>query len=297
MAGESGDFLRRLRRALLDWSAWKAGQGVERARQAGHDIARGGRFTCACGEKGCPGTFRSLRAQKAHAAKHAARQAGRWAGKSARAAGRAMGRPLDDARRHALSWFEAAGLREWKKIPVRDKDGNPVTGRNGKPLMREVPVKTDRARSRPALSGRLRIRDVRVAHRHDRDHEKADGHDRKAQGRHARAARSAARAAALRAAGRDGRAARHEGRAATHRDRAASREGRAGALRDRWTERVARAARHAPEPRPVPARTVPATGGRPEPARTPRPAEAARAAPADGNGTRPARSPRSGGRS
>ena len=74
MAGESGDFLRRLRRALADWTAWKVGQRVERVQQAGRDLVRGGRFTCAC----CPGkAFRGHRALNAH---HLARHGGYWGG-------------------------------------------------------------------------------------------------------------------------------------------------------------------------------------------------------------------------
>jgi hypothetical protein len=161
---------------------------------------RGARFHCA----GCNADFRGYRAMNAH---HLAKHASRWTSKSARAAGRKMGKETDNLRRHALGWLEAAGLREWKKVPVRDKQGKPVE-RNGKPVTREVPVLTDRARSRPQADGRPVRQHLRQLHRHDRHHERADGHDRKAQ-RH-------------RAKGRDAKA--------------DAREARARALRDRWTQ-------------------------------------------------------------
>jgi hypothetical protein len=82
-----------------------------------------------------------------------------------------MGKDADNARRHALGWLEAAGLREWRKVPFK--------GRDGKERTRQVPVLTDRARARPELRGRLRGRDLRVAKNHDAGHERAkrsDGH-------------------------------------------------------------------------------------------------------------------------
>lgn len=107
-------------------------------------------FTCAC----CPGkTFRGHRAMNAH---HLARHGNYWAGGKARAMGRKMGKAQDAARKHARGWLEAAGLRD----------------RNGKT--------TDRARSRPQVRGKAGVRDLRQLHRHDRDHERAEGHHRKA---------------------------------------------------------------------------------------------------------------------
>ena len=214
MAGESRDFLRRLRRALADWAAWKAGTGVSRVQQAGKDIAHGGRFTCAC----CPGKqFRGHRALNAH---HLARHGGYWAGQKARVAGRKIGKAQDAARRHARGWRHAAGLL--------DHMGN----------------RTDRGRSRPELRGRLTVADLRRAHHHDRDHERADKHDR--------------------------RAARH--RARGNEEKAAGRADRAAALRDRWPQParpvpvMATTVRPAPaDPdghRPPPERARPAPDGR-----------------------------------
>ena len=117
---------------------------------------------------GCSRDFRGHRAWNAH---HAAKHAGRWASASARKAARSMGKDADNARRHALGWLEAAGLREWRKVPFK--------GRDGKERTRQVPVLTDRARARPELRGRLRGRDLRVAKNHDAGHERAkrnDGH-------------------------------------------------------------------------------------------------------------------------
>jgi hypothetical protein len=175
---------------------------------------RGARFHCA----GCNADFRGYRAMNAH---HLAKHASRWTSKSARAMGRKMGKETDNLRRHALGWLEAAGLREWKTVPVRGKDGKPVE-RNGKIVTREVPVPTDRARTRPEASGRLGRGHLRQLHRHDRHHERADGHDRRAQ-RH-------------RDTGRD--------------DKADTREARAAALRARWPDDG-----RASDPRPAPGRT------------------------------------------
>lgn len=149
-------------------------RAADKARQAARDTVNGGRFTCSCGEKSCPGSFRTLRAQKAHAAKHHMAQAGRWTSKSARAAERRMGKALSDGRRHAISWLEAAGLKEWRKVPIRDKDGKPRTRADGKPMTREVPVDTAKARARPELAGRVKIRDLREADHHDRHAERTD---------------------------------------------------------------------------------------------------------------------------
>jgi hypothetical protein len=122
-------------------------------------------------------------------------------------------------RRHARGWLEASGLRD----------------PNGKT--------TARARSRPqARNGRLTVRTLRQMGRHDRDHERAAGHE-------AKAARS--RIPAVRTV----------------------RQHRAASLRSRWPERA---------PRPAAARPAPAapragsTGTRPAPAR---PAPASRPAP------------------
>jgi hypothetical protein len=173
----------------------------DRGRQAWHDLMNGGRFTCGC----CPGRqFRGTRALNAH---HAARHAGRWAGKQARAAARRMGKDVDAARRHARGWLEAAGLRDHR-------------GR-----------RTDRARSRPELRGKVTRRQLRELHRHDRDHE--------------------------RAAARDRRADRAGARAAAHRQRAEN-------LRSRWPQRIPPAAR--PAPARVPAS---ANGHHPPVGRTP----------------------------
>ena len=201
---------------------------------------RGARFHCA----GCNADFRGYRAMNAH---HLAKHASRWTSRSARAAGRKMGKETDNLRRHALGWLEAAGLREWKAVPVRDKQGKPVE-RNGKVITREIPVPTDRARSRPGVSGRPRRGELRQLHKHDRHHERADGHDRKAQ-QH-------------RAKGRNAKA--------------DAREARAKALRDRWAPlRQPQAPRTAPDDglRDLLGRAAAHAGGngtRPAPARKPR---------------------------
>lgn len=123
---------------------------ARKARRNLRDMLAGGRFTCAC----CPGKeFRGHRALNAH---HLARHGSYWAGDKAKKTGRKIGKAADAARRHARAWREAAGLA--------DRDGN----------------RTHASRSRPELSGRLRLRDLRRAHRHDRDHRKAAVRDQKA---------------------------------------------------------------------------------------------------------------------
>ena len=184
MASQPGPvsrFIRRQVRAL--WSAGmskvdeKVAAGIGRVHQLGRDIRHGGRFTCSCGARTCPGRFRSLRLWKTH---HLARNAGRWTSKRARAAGRAMGKDVDAMRRHARSFLEVAGLRD-------------ARGQH-----------TDRSRSRPQVSGRLARRDLRGLHRHDRDHERAIKRDHRAdraerKGRTDRAAAHRERAESLRA--------------------------------------------------------------------------------------------------
>ena len=159
-------------------------RGAGKVRQGARDVVNGGRYRCSCGEESCPGSFRSLRAQKAHAARHHMAQAGRWSSKAAKAAERRMGKAVSDSRRHAIGWLEAAGLKEWRKVPIRDKDGKPRTRKDGKPMTREVPVDTAKARARPEVGARPKIADLREAHRHDQHAErtdrKADRHERKA---------------------------------------------------------------------------------------------------------------------
>lgn len=102
----------------------------------------------------CGKTMHSNRAQKAH---HLAAHSGMWASDKARKAGRKMGKDLDKARRHAMGWLRAAGLR--------DQRGQ----------------LTAKARSRPQVRGRVGVRQLRKLHKHDRDHERADRHDREAE--------------------------------------------------------------------------------------------------------------------
>ena len=143
-----------------------AGDRILKARKAVRDMLSGGRFTCAC----CPGKeFRGHRALNAH---HLARHGSYWAGDKARKTGRKIGKATDAARKHARAWREASGLA--------DRNGN----------------RTHASRTRPELSGRLRLRDLRRAHRHDRDHRKAADRDQRAD-----------RAAA---SGSQGRADRHQ---------------------------------------------------------------------------------------
>ena len=235
-------------------------RGADKVRQAGRAAVNGGRYTCSCGGKTCPGSFRSLRAQKAHAAKI---EIGRWNSKAAKAAKRAMGKVQDEARAAARGMRVAAGL-----VDIRGK-------------------RTAKGKSRPALSGQVKIRDLRNVDRHDRHHERADEHDRKADAREARAARhkgkAESRTAQGKSPGRHGkRQARHEGRAQKHRAEAQG-------LRDRWPEQ----SRPAPAAKPEPARAAPkaradSNGSRPAPAR---PAPSGRLAPpsrANGHDSRPA---------
>ena len=264
MARHHRGFFRKLTADAGHAAAGRAEEAVTRTadkvRQAGRDAVNGGRYTCSCGAKSCPGSFRSLRQQKAHAAKI---EIGRWNSKAAKAAGRAMGKVQDEARRAARGMRVAAGL-----VDMRGK-------------------RTAKGKSRPALSGQVKIKDLRNVDRHDRHHERADGHDRKAAGREARAGRHKGKAEARtergKSPGRHGRRqARHETRAATHR-------AKAQVLRDRWPEQ----SRPAPAAKPEPARTAPkaragSNGSRPAPAR---PAPSGRLAPpsrANGHNSRPA---------
>jgi hypothetical protein len=95
---------------------------------------------------------------------------GLWASKAARATGRKMGKAMDEARRHAARSRIAAGLTEVRATSVTR------TGKDGK--QREItvrePVRTPRGESRPELSGRVSIAQLRHAHRHHRDHDQAD---------------------------------------------------------------------------------------------------------------------------
>src|SRR5580704_226584 len=123
------------------------------------------RYTCACS----PGReFRSLKGFNAH---HHARHGAYWAGKGGKAAGRKMGKGMDTARRWSRAKLEEAGLVD----------------RLGR--------RTDRWRTRPELSGRVGVRALRRAHRHDADHDRADWHRDRAARRDASAARHKARAA------------------------------------------------------------------------------------------------------
>jgi hypothetical protein len=174
----------------------------ERRRGLVRQFTHGGRFHCA----GCNRDFRGHRAMNAH---HMAVHAGRWSSAKARKAARAMGKETDRMRRHARGWLEAAGLRDPR-------------GRL-----------TEKARSRPQVRGMTTLREMRMLHRHDRDHDRAGRLGRRAD----------------RARGRD-----FHGKADAH-------ERQAGSLRERWATRPAvRAVRPAPAARPAP-------GTRPAPAR------------------------------
>jgi hypothetical protein len=184
---------------------------LTRSRRLWDDVAHG-RFTCSC----CPGKeFRSVRAWNAN---HLARHGVYWGSKAAGTTGRKMGKAQDAARRHARGWREAAGLSRTARVPIRDEDGKD-TGRT-----RQVSVPTGRARSRPALRGVVRIRELRRVHRHDRDHERADSHER--------------------------RAVRHMARG--NHEAVLKRVAAANRLRGRWPERD-------PEPRETPAPRAPRT--------------------------------------
>ena len=160
-----------------------------------------------CNNAGCKTGYRTIRGLNAH---HMTAHAGMWTSKKARAAGRAMGKQADAARRHAMGWRVSAGLAEVRGQRV---------------------VATDKSRSRPKLSGRLKLKDLRAVHKHDRDHERAAARDRKAD-------QAAAR-------GKDARAGRHQHRA------------------DYLRSKHGTPARHAPAPvRPAPApRPAPAANG------------------------------------
>ena len=205
-------------RLPADATAAAASSRLRKARTGLRDVLGGGRFTCSC----CPDkVFRGHKALNAH---HLARHGNYWGGKAGKAMARKVGKDYDRARRHARGWLEAHGHVD----------------RMGR--------RTGRAQSRPELRGTVRIRDLRAARRHGRDHDKADGAVRKHT---ARAGRHDARGNEVRADISRGRAAD-----ATHR------------LRTAWPVR----------PRPVrvpdPGRPVPASsngnGARPAPARTPR---------------------------
>lgn len=161
--------------------------------------------TCSCGWHG-----KTYRAMNAH---HLARHGGYWGSKAGRAAGRKIGKAQDAARRHARGWREAHGLI--------DRYG----------------ASTAKGRSRPELRGRLTRRQLRQAHRHDRDHERAGRHERKAE----------------------------QARARGNPAREADRHHRAANLRNQWPERVP--ARTAPFTAP---RTSPADGNGDRPGRTAR---------------------------
>ena len=104
------------------------------------------RYTCACS----PGReFRTLKGFNAH---HHARHGAYWAGKGGKAAGRKIGKGMDTARRWSRAKLEEGGLVD----------------RLGR--------RTDRWRTRPEVSGRVGVRALRRAHRHDADHDRADWH-------------------------------------------------------------------------------------------------------------------------
>ena len=219
-------------------------------------------FTCGC----TPG--REFRGHRAYNVHHHARHGAYWGGKAGKAAGRKMGKGMDTARRYARARLEEHGLVD-------------RTGR-----------RTDRWRTRPEVSGRVGVRTLRQAARHQRDHDRADWHRDRAAARDATAARHKARAAS-RGSGATGgwskwRAGRHETAATRHRAKETGR-------RDRWAEVPSRAA---PAPRPAPApkaRPAPAAKTRPAPARTapvrtpaPPPSRGRLAPAVPGNGHRPA---------
>lgn len=222
MASPRDGFFRRLThdlwRAVADTAEARTVRAANRLRSLPRDIIHG-RFTCSC----CPGKeFRGVRALNAH---HLARHGNYWGGKAARATGRKMGKAQDAARRHARGWREASGLIDNR-------------GRT-----------TDRGRSRPDHQGRLSLRHLREKHRHDRDHERADGHARKAAARQARADRHGARAEAREARGRSrGLAGRLHAR---HAARAERSQARAEGLRGRWPQRDPQAAPPRPAPSPA----------------------------------------------
>jgi hypothetical protein len=210
-----------------------AAKAHARSRKAWHELTHPHKCS------GCGKEFRYLRAHKAHALRD---HAGRWAGAAARKAGRQMGKANDLARRHAVGWLEAAGLREWKTVPVRDRNGKERTGRDGKPVMRQVPVKTARAKERPELRGFIPLRTLRHTHVHDTSHERAvraddraDRHDTATKGHAAASARHAVQGHAVRALIHRLPAEFHTRRADTH-------DGKAKDARER-ASRAARAPR------------------------------------------------------
>ena len=114
-----------------------------RARQFWRDKINGGRFHCA----GCQRDFRGHRALNAH---HMAAHSRMWTSRKARQVERAMGKQASNARRHAMGWLRAAGLR--------DKQGN----------------RTAKARARPELRGRVSVARLRTANRHDMESQRTD---------------------------------------------------------------------------------------------------------------------------
>jgi hypothetical protein len=239
MASSEGGIFRRLARDLMRSLANAAADRTDQAAAEVRDATRGGRYTCSCGMH-----TNSRLLWNSH---KCLERAGQWTGRAAREVRRRMGKAQDEARRQALRALEAARLREWRTVPVRDKDGSQRTRKDGKPMTREVPAGTARGRSRPQVGGRVRVSDLRRLHRHHRDHERADRLDERAVRHEAR--------------GRTGRAERSRAKAASR--------------RSRWTESQP-APRPAPQPagsgtRPAPAAARPApqphgNGARPAPA-------------------------------
>lgn len=121
-----------------------------RARKGWHRITEPHR----CAD--CNKDYRTIRAMNAH---HMSVHAGLWSSKKARAAGRTMGKKADAARRHAMGWRVSAGLAEVRGQRV---------------------VATNKSRSRTELRGKLSLRSLRDAHRHDRQHERASRADQRA---------------------------------------------------------------------------------------------------------------------
>ena len=194
-----------------DFVADRLDRAAGRARQFFQDVKNRGRHVY-------DGKFfRSVRELNAYHLRH---YGGYWAGQKARVAGRKIGKTLDAARRHARGHREAAGLID------------------------HMGRRTPRGESRPELRGRLSFRQMREAHRHDRDHEKALTRERRAD--------------------------RHEARG--RHDRAEGHRAAASTLRDRWPQPgravpvPAATVRPAPADqnghRPAPERTRPARDGR-----------------------------------
>ena len=158
------------------------------------------RYGSCCGKE--------LRNHREYLTHNAARHGGYWAGQAGRAMARKMGKTKDALRRAARAKLEEAGLAD----------------RFGK--------RTAAARTRPELKGRLTLRELRSAQRHDRNHRKASRLDGKAD-------RATGR-------GRPERAHRHQHRADYLRSTwgTPSRETQEKAARDR--EEAMRQARAAP---------------------------------------------------